>query len=238
MKVIISTLHNGPVTPDYAYSLAALMLENPYDSIKGIHYTKTARNHHGRNTAIKRFLETDADVLMWIDDDMAFDPGAYKILYEEMAGEGDFQCGPDVYMVAGLAFIYDADQGTQRPTCLDFNEEANEYQSRAYYPKNGRFFCDSTGAAFVMIHRDIFEATGPLWHLDTECHPETMKPMGHDVAFFHNARKITGERVWYCADAKTGHVKTWQASEDTYEAFLVSQGLPTLDGMERAATLL
>ena len=216
-SVLICTLRPEMVTAGYAQCLAMLCLENPFNSIIGYHGAKSARSALGRSKIIEEgFLPSPAEYLLWVDSDMVFVPKTYAIIYEEMTrlrSRGE-KCG----ITTALAFMYSDNEQKVLPNCF-FRGEDGRYEVRAAYKQNERFWCDATGVAFTLIHREVFEAVGPPWHQDWVTHPETHQPMGHDVNFFHEAAKH-GYRVRYCADAQTGHMKQFAVDERMWLNYL------------------
>lgn len=216
-SVLICTLRPEMVTSAYAQCLAMLCLENPYSAIIGYHGARSARSALGREKIIgEAFLPSPAEYLLWIDSDMAFAPSTFAIIYEEMLRlrhEGT-QCG----VTSALAFMYSETDQKVLPNCF-FRNQDGRYEVRAEYKPRERFWCDATGVAFTLIHREVYEKVGPPWHQDWVQHPETGFPMGHDVSFFHEAAKH-GYRVRYCSDAQTGHMKMFAVDEGMWFGYL------------------
>lgn len=218
-SVLIATLRPEMVTAGYAQCLAMLCLENPHRAIIGYHGAKTARSALGRQRVIEDiFLPCPAEYLLWIDSDMTFMPKVFTTIYDEMIrlrSRGE-HCG----ITSALAFMYDGNDPKVLPNCF-FRGEDGRYQVRAGYEKNSRFWCDASGVAFTLIHREVFKAVGWPYHQDWVKHPDTGEPMGHDVSFYHEAAKH-GYRVRYCADAPTGHLKMFEVDESMWERYLGS----------------
>jgi hypothetical protein len=216
-KVMVATLSPGTVTTQYARSVATLCLTNPAGALAGVNTVRTARSFMGRNQAIQEFLASPLEWLLWIDSDMDFTPDAFATLYQEAT------TNPEAKIVTGLCFMYDADSTTIFPNIF-YQQEDGSYGPEWQYEPDSRFWCDATGVAFTLIHRSVFEAVGYPWHQDWIIHPETGHPMGHDISFYHKARKH-GFRVRYCADAKVSHVKTWAIGETAFMRQLELHGL-------------
>jgi GT2 family glycosyltransferase len=188
-------------------------------TIQQIQSVRGARSFAGRNQAIKTFLDTDCDWLFWIDSDMAFSPSAYDILLRE-AIKGKAK------IISALAYIWLGNAVI--PNIFYMRDSQNrgspDFEIEWRYEKDSRFWCDATGVAFTLIHREVFEKLREgRWHEDHIEHPEVGHPMGHDLAFFYQANKL-GYRVWYCADAKTRHIKSIGVDEPMFETFLQMKG--------------
>lgn len=220
-SVMIATLRPEFVTSAYAQSLAMLCLENPHKAIVGYLGTRTARSALGRQKVIEDiFLPSPVEYLLWIDSDMIFTPQTFATIYEEMLflrKKGAERCG----ITSALAFMYSENEAKVLPNCFFRNGENGQYEVRAEYEPGNRFWCDATGVAFTLIHREVFEAVGHPWHQDWVKHPETGEPMGHDVSFYHEAGKY-GYKVRYCTDAKTGHMKQFAVDEAMWLNYLAS----------------
>ena len=155
---------------------------------------------------------------MWIDSDMIFEPETYARMYEAATKGGH-------KIVSALAFMYDEAAGMIVPNIFNWDEKDQEYKVHLRYERDSAFYCDATGVAFTMIHRSIFEdleerGYGDNWHFDHHVHPDSGKPMGHDIAFFHMCRTLLDERVWYMSNAKVGHRRTVEIREENFDAML------------------
>jgi len=217
-SVLICTLRPEMVTAGYAQCLAMLCLENPYNAIIGYHGARTARSALGRQRIIEdAFLPSPAEYLLWIDSDMVFVPQTFSLIYEEMLTQrhNGVQCG----ITNALAFMYSETEQKVLPNCFFRNPTTGLHEVRAEYRQGERFWCDATGVAFTLIHREVFDAVGSPYHQDWVKHPDTGVQMGHDVHFFYEASKH-GYRVRYCADAQTGHMKMFAVDENMWLNYL------------------
>jgi len=208
-SVAIGMLSPGQITAGTVQSLATLLISDTSLTIIGFNHVRTARSFRGRNTAIQRLLKSPAEWLLWIDSDMTFRPETFATMWQA-AHEAPFP-----RIVSALAFMFDGNNHSLAPNIFDWNEETQEHDVRNNYPLDDQFWTDATGVAFTLIHRSVFEAVEYPWHQDHVEHPETGKPMGHDISFYYKCRQA-GIRVWYCSDAKTGHIKTFEADEAAY----------------------
>ena len=222
------------VDTSYMRSLATLFLVDGNRTIVGLHTTHTARSALGRSQAIRTFLETPQEWLMWIDSDMTFEPTDYAKLYAA-ATQGGHK------IVTGLCFMFDEGVQSIMPNIFNWSDDPDDlgYKIHLQYERDSAFYCDATGVAFTMIHRSIFEdleelGYGDNWHFDWHEHPDTGGPMGHDVAFFHLCRTLLDERVWYVSAAKVGHRRTVEIREENFDAMLRSvEALRSIPESER-----
>ena len=206
----VGYVHPGTVHEDFMRSLLqAAKLSEMFIGMSG---STCARQYVARNDNIIEFLKGPAEWYLQIDTDMTFEITAPDDLV-------DAAVNADAKMAAGLCFIYNKDKNQVLPNIFMWNDEKKEYDLQEDYPEGERFYVDATGAAFLLVHRDLLEATDYPWHQDHVAHPDTGKAMGHDISFCHKIRTVTGEPILYCADIPIGHIKEFVVTEDTYKAY-------------------
>jgi hypothetical protein len=193
-----------------------------------------------RNEAIQRM---EGDWLLFIDDDMVWDPTAVGRL---VAVQKEY----DLDMVGGLCFRR---SDPHQPT-MYMRQSPNE-GSYNYLEKwdNDLVEVDATGMAFVLIHRRVLEriAGSPLPSLEERSgHPPSFFTWGgrygEDLAFCQ-AAKASGSRIWVDTRIKIGHMGEIEIGEREYLYALAtrekaiederrvvndSMGLPTMTAVE------
>lgn len=213
--MIPDTIHVGYVHPGTVHErfmrslLKAFKLSKRLIAFSG---STCPRQHVARNDNIRDFLKGPCEWFLQIDTDMEFDMEAPDRLVDAAVEAGAKVAG-------ALCFGYNKDQAEVFVGIWMWNEEKKEYERQDDYPEGERFYVDATGAAFLLVHRDILEAIDYPWHQDHIFHPDTGQAMGHDISFCHKIRTVTGEPVLYCADIPIGHVKEFTVTEDTYRAY-------------------
>lgn len=181
-----------------------------------------------RNMAVEQFLEENqAPWLLWIDTDMGFSYDALEAL-RQVADPVERP------VVGGLCFTQrelesDGKGGwstAPTPTIFDWAQVGDEkgYAVRWNYPVNSVVRCSATGAAFVLIHRSVFERIkekfGPIWY-DRVRNPSMGRLMGEDMSFCVRATALeipihvhTGVRV-------THHKEVWIGESDYWRERLI-----------------
>jgi hypothetical protein len=123
----------------------------------------------GRNEIAAAFLAGDAEWLFMVDTDMGFDPDTVDRLIESAEANG-------VKMLGALAFCQKQDKDMApapfhgnrlriQPTLYQLVrvEQTGEqgFRSMTKYRRDAFQTVDATGAACVIIHREVLEAVGP-----------------------------------------------------------------------------
>jgi hypothetical protein len=107
----------------------------------------------GRNALVDWFLdESPAEWLIQIDTDMVWSPDAVH----RLLAVADAEHAP---IVGGLCFGLEADTGAIFPTLYDLGgtEEKLEFLRHRTFPFADLYRVTGTGAAFLLVHRSVFE---------------------------------------------------------------------------------
>jgi cephalosporin hydroxylase len=251
--VQIAYLHGEAVSHSFAESLRRawqydreipvepVLAENPINI-----RSSSARVVSNRNFATKLFQEkTPHEWLMFIDADMGFEPDA---IHRLLAAADPV----DRPIVGGLCFaMYDVEadgfngyRSTIVPTMYRLGTRvSNDAPSLCFY---GPYEPDTmtevaaTGAAFLLIHRSVFErvaAAYPQSHIWDEMYDSEGDIIGEDMSFCLKARSLNIP-VFVHTGVKTTHHKGQWLGEEAYvrqEAIVAVQevvpdlpdGLPT-----------
>jgi len=171
-----------------------------------------------RNTVVRGFLNTPYQWLLFLDDDMVFDPQAIQLLL----ATADAKRMP---IVGGMACGIDEETREIRPT-LYFWDETHEHPGPVYKTivtwEPGKILkVDATGCACLLIHRSVFEKIDgkygeafPWFAYGTQGNGAL--PTGEDLEFCRRARE-QGFPVFVHTGAKFGHRKSIVVSVDDYE---------------------
>lgn len=147
---------------------------------------------YAREQFAKSVLETGADYLFMIDDDMLAPP---DLFYQLAKNDKD--------ICAALAFTRNPDH---KPVIYDVIEGFDPMTKKDYYinkfamnyPRNTLVQCDAVGFGAVLIKRRVIEAMKePRFMGLTGC--------GEDITFCHKAKKL-GFEVWMDTRVKLGHL--------------------------------
>lgn len=257
--LVIAHLHPGEVSTSFQQSLMNTM---GLDAARFGRMTDS-RGHLGliatqagagtidkaRNDAVAVFLtqHPEADLLLFADSDMGWDPEAAEVLAETMEQL-------DLPILGGLCFGQKVTgMGPQHsaptewfPTLYRWSTEDGAFDTAYDYPPDAVVEVGATGAAFVMIHRRVLEAVaaadGPNWFTPTtvEDHP---RPFGEDMSFCIRARRA-GFGTFVHTGVKTSHRKeTWITESDYRDVRLpassaVSVVIPVKDNLEMTRQLV
>lgn len=189
--------------------------------------TGAAQIHNGRNKLARTLLdETDSDWLFMVDADMGFGPDTV----DRLIAAADPVDRP---IVGGLAFAqksagaapFYARRYRCTPTLYRMAETDTEVGFAPWfdYPRDELVEVDGTGAACVLIHRNVLEAIrgqhGDHWFHPVEVPkgPEGSTEFGEDLSFCIRAR-AAGFPIHVHTGVKTTHDKGGVFfDEDTYD---------------------
>jgi cephalosporin hydroxylase len=188
-----------------------------------------------RNFAVALFLDRvlDADWLLFVDTDMAFEPDAIHRLLEV----ADPETRP---VVGGLCFAlmdgrYDGMNGrrfTIVPTMYRIGKTSEGKAQFCYYgpyPQDDVVPVAATGAAFFLAHRSVWEAIrgefGDHWFDQVYDTQSTM--VGEDFSFFLRVNKVIepATPVVHTGVKTTHHKEVWLSEEDYIAQLYVTQVL-------------
>ncbi len=217
--VVIASIHPGQVSAFFCYSLIGTLLYDQQDRhIVGLLQKWASANVSApRNDLTETFLENhQADWLLWIDSDMAWDPKAV----EELLKVADKDTAP---IVGALCF--GAAEDVLFPTIYQFmQDKAGAITTLRVrdYEKDTMIRCAATGAAFLLIHRTALETirdsefSNPTfpWFQEAEL---AGKPAGEDVTFCLRAARC-GIPVHVYTGVKTGHHKSRLLTEELFQS--------------------
>lgn len=164
-----------------------------------------------RNEVTEAFLATEFDWLWMVDSDMTFAPDALVNLLA--AADVD-----DRPIVGGLCFaaMNSPDGYRVHPTIYAFTDRGLAVCKS--YPENTVMRVDATGAAFLLVHRSVFEKFpegGPLrWFAETVTE-DGQRVRGEDITFCKRLEELEIP-LYVHTGVKTGHVKQLVLDEDRY----------------------
>ena len=142
-KVFIAIPNRGLIVPELASVLINWSHDPRYSLIiympKGLFPSDNARNH-----CVRKFLESDANHLLWIDDDIIPPVDALHRL---------IRANKDIMGAVAFAMKYENEIGFPYPVTLRYNEDRKYI---VYYGK-GIEECDATGSACLLFKRKVYE---------------------------------------------------------------------------------
>lgn len=216
-NVVLAYIHPGQTSSYFTQSLVNLLMFDQATSrrvVGCINEWSSANISSARNSLTGQFLDNyDAEWLLWIDADMAFEHTAL----DDLLASADPAERP---IVGGLCF--GSMLGRLFPTIYEFVETENGITTIRLedYP-DGLVQCAATGAAFLLVHRDVlvamrdrkFNAAFP-WFQETEL---AGQPAGEDLTFCIRAG-ILGLPVHVDTRVRIGHHKSTVLDHDTFQA--------------------
>lgn len=216
-RVVVGYIHPGQVSSYFTESLTNLLMWDQATSrrvVGCVNQWSSANISAARNSVVSQFLERDADWLLFIDSDMAFEHTALDALL----ASADAAERP---IVGGLCF--GANYGELFPTIYYFAETDGKVTTQRVrdYPLDELVKCAATGAAFLLVHRSAFEAirdhgfnqTFP-WFQETEL---AGQPCGEDITFCMRAA-ICDLPTFVDTAVKIGHHKSTVLNHDMFQA--------------------
>ncbi len=218
-SVVVAFIHPGQVSAFFNTAIIATLLldQNTNRRIVGMMQEWSSANvSAARNSLTQRFLdEYEADWLLWIDADMAWEPSAI----DQILASADPVKAP---IVGGLCF--GAAEDRLFPTIYQFVKRDDDTITTVRvgeYPTDAMVQCAATGAAFLLIHRTVleevskreFNAAFPFFQ-ETEL---AGKPAGEDVTFCLRAG-ICGFPIHVNTAIKVGHHKSHLLTESLFQS--------------------
>jgi len=219
-RVVIAYIHPGQTSAYFTHGLVNLLMYDQATSrrvVGCLNEWSSANVSAARNSLTQRFVDDypQADWLLWVDADMAFDHEAL----DRLLASADPVRAP---IVGGLCF--GATFGQLFPTIYQFVTDDDDKICTVRmddYPDDTLIPCAATGAAFVLIHRRVFEEMREAefnvafpWFQETEL---AGNPSGEDITFMLRAGLLkfpihvdTGVRI--------GHHKSTVLDHDTFRA--------------------
>lgn len=218
-RVVVAYIHPGQTSAHFTQSLMNMLM---FDAATERHVVgclnewSSANVSASRNSLTRQFLEDyDAEWLLWIDADMAFDHDSLPRLLDV----ADASNSP---VVGGLCFGANLDG--LFPTIYQFakREDGGITTVRVMdYPDDSMVPCAATGSAFLLIHRTVLEAIRERefnaafpWYQETELGGQ---PAGEDITFCLRAG-ICGFPVFVNTAVKIGHHKSTVLNHDMFQA--------------------
>lgn len=218
-RVVVAYIHPGQTSGYFTQSLVNMLM---FDQATARHVVgclnewSSANVSASRNSLTARFLdEYDAEWLLWIDADMAFEHDALP----RLLAAADATARP---IVGGLCF--GAAFGRLFPTIYQFvrREDGAITTVRVEdFPDDALIGCAATGAAFLLVHRTVlqtmreksFNAAFP-WFQETELGGQ---PAGEDITFCIRAG-ICGFPIHVNTAVHVGHHKSTVLDLDQFRA--------------------
>lgn len=205
-KVFVATpAYDGKVDTDYAMSLAQCSMHAVHQKIGVLSQVmgNGAFIEMARNVFVKNFLQTDCDMLFFIDADLKWESRAFVGLIQSgrdvCAGAYRKRQEPEEYP---LHYIEDDDEPGLRPE------------------QGGWILCDRVATGFLCIKRHVLEAMSEAapkvyihehgdvpWVFSTRIKEDEngMRFMGEDYSWCDDYKEQFGEPIWVWPDFDFTH---------------------------------
>ena len=211
--LVIGFIHPGTMSAYFTTSLVASLLvdQNGPRRLVGMLQEWSSANVSGsRNSIVRQFLDGPGDWLLFVDADMAWEPGDIDVILSA----ADPETAP---IVGGLCF--GLAHGSVFPTIygVGTDEHGDQRLMRGcLYEPDTVMQVAATGAAFLLVHRSVYakvrddgyNQTFP-WFQETE---DRGQPVGEDVTFCLRAAR-SGFPVPVHTGVRIGHHKSQVLTE-------------------------
>lgn len=210
--VVVGYLSGGDTRIEFTQSLGAMTaysIQKGVPLVGALPHVSGPRIAAGRNHMVEAFLNTPADWLFMVDDDMTFD----RDVLERFLKVADPDTRP---IVGGLAFATGRDGIF--PTLFKLDPTINGPTRFDAWPLDELVEVDGTGAACLFIHRSVFEKMAEVHPKPWQWFQETTlgeQSVGEDMTFCLRARAL-GIPIFVDTSIKFGHVKPRIINEDEY----------------------
>ena len=226
-SVVVAHLHSGDsICGSFAVSLDNLVRADERILFPPIRSQGNTDLATARNQVVAAFMnQTPGEWLMWIDDDMGFEPDIVDRLLSVASAE-------ERPVVGGLCFAYrryevgecQAQRFIVKPTIYSFVESPSEVGFVAVddYERDSLVRVDGTGAAALLIHRSVIEGMhekiGPNWFspITLPKGPAGQTRFSEDLSFCFRLL-VAGVPVHVNTAAKTSHMKPVYLDEWYFE---------------------
>lgn len=181
----------------------------------------------GRSQVVDGFLhQTDMDWLWMVDADMSWDPEAFDVLCKH----ADADATP---ILGGLCFgggrsVDDFGRPQLFPTIYRLEKNDGSLQTKIVYdyPRDELIHVGATGAAFLLVHRRVFERMAKMLKTMPDGSPNPYpwfaevvnkgRAMGEDITFCMRAQ-AAGFPIQVHTGVKVRHRKSFFLDEDLYD---------------------
>ncbi|MBW1976259.1 MAG: glycosyltransferase [Deltaproteobacteria bacterium] len=191
-KVFIAIPNLGTIVPSLAYNLIQ-WTHDPRYTVQVFMPQNIFPQDAARNFCVKKFLESDCEYILWIDDDVFCPMDALHRLVSH---------DKDMVGAAVFAMKYEGDEAFPYPVTLRFNEE-KKYQ--VYYG-SGLEEIDATGSACLLIKRKVYEHPSIERPYIFSYHRDGTLSLTCDFDFNRRAKEA-GFKLWADWGIVCSHVK-------------------------------
>lgn len=207
-KILIAVPCMDSVPAQFAHSLATLTSYGIKDCEISIWFNLGSLIYTSRNEIAKRAIQTGADLVMWFDSDMVFNPDTLTRMLNVL-DDNDLDMLSGIYYRRTEPFspvIY-------RHMDIDEEEEKAQYDDVVTFP-NELFEIEACGFGCVLMKTEMF--------IDVYTHYGNMfSPIGNigeDIAFCWRARQC-GYKIYAEPSIMLGHVSHTVVTKDFFKNY-------------------
>jgi hypothetical protein len=195
-KVYLAILNQNTVATELVKALTLIIQEDANRIV--ISYSAIKPITHNRNTITQKFLASDCDYLMMIDDDIIPPLNIMRLV--------DF----DKDIMSPLMFT--RRQGELYPLYLKRKPDG-VYDVADYFNDTGLQECDATGTGCIIIKRKVLETVKHPF--ENRYDRDGIKTFGQDFNFCEKA-KASGFKVWVHLDYVCDHLVDYNLKDLYY----------------------
>ena len=203
MKITIAIVTNRQVQPKTLKSLLELVANNKSHELHFVVATEGYTTAQGRIYCVVQAMKNKSDWILYVDDDMTFEPNALEVLMEtgkEIVGVNSYS---RVLPLSTTVMQMDKDGKYKDPS------KHMPYEMKV--PEE-LFEALAIGMGVALIKMEVFEKIKKPW-FKFDMHPEGWMKQGEDAWFCSQARKV-GYKIWVQPKVKVGHLGTLNFSEE------------------------
>lgn len=242
-KIFVGTVHGKTTPTDFLGNYAAVIISLMSSGmLAGFAMSDTVRVDSNRNKCVDEFLKSDADYLLFMDDDMYFPRDIGQLLLRH--GK-DITCGlyfqrkaddpyPHMYEYAGWGKgDYDQEGQTFRPMTKEVYGKLKDMplvdKPCAFFKDDLLVEVDAGATGCILIHRRVFETMPSPWF-------RTDGATNGDMQFFYKAKQVHGFEIWADLGIIATHARTAEVGLKTfvenYQRFEPDQNAPSINSAE------
>ena len=203
MKITIAIVTNRQVQPKTLKSLLELVANNKSHELHFVVATEGYTTAQGRIYCVVQAMKNKSDWILYVDDDMTFEPNALEVLMEtgkEIVGVNSYS---RVLPLSTTVMQMDKDGKYKDPS------KHMPYEMKV--PEE-LFEALAIGMGVALIKMEVFEKIKKPW-FKFDMHKDGYMIQGEDAWFCSQARNA-GYKIWVEPKVKVGHLGTLNFSEE------------------------
>lgn len=197
-NLYVAVLNQGEINQNLSKVLNVMIQQDAYRIHLSYETGKPISNN--RNTIVQKFLATNCEYLMMIDDDIVPPPNVMRLV--------DF----DKDIITPLMFT--RQKGDLIPLYLNRNKDG-VYDVGDYLNVSGLQEVDATGTGCIIIKRNVLEHPDLKYPFRNEYDTDGVKTLGLDINFCKRAKEV-GFQSWVHLDYVCSHYYNYDLKDLYY----------------------